>query len=531
MATRLIRRKREAFLDNSGNLLASGYLKYYRAGTTTALTTYSDADGLVANTTTTISDHPELGAIIQLNSSGFTDEAIWIDSSYDAKELIYTSAVVLIGTWDNIPAGEADTVAATYSKPETPWTSISTSTSPASSDAGKAYAATPGAATLTVTLPSAVDVGNGRGFVFQKIGIAGTLAFATSGGQYINSLSTYSFTTPGVVITLTSDGANWKLTTDYGAPLTLPCGRLTLTTGTPVLSSDVTAATTVYYTQYNGYTIPVWNGYYLEQMSFTSDLSLTLTAAATANGICDVFAARSSGSLVIGFGPMWSSATAGSSSRGTGAGTTELARNLGLWTNANSITLTNGANTYSIAANQATYLGSLYIDGTAGQVSCHTSWGQSRKWGVWNAYNRLPIRIQAGDSTASWSYTTATWRASNADSANCIYALTGLAEEWVEVGFGQLFGGNYVSASGTSKQQIGIGWNSTTAPSGLLGASDFRTSSATAMGFGPEGIAGYRNAGSFGLNQITCLENGNGSSLAAYNGTNSYMEMVASYMG
>src|SRR5574337_954655 len=40
----------------------------------------------------------------------------------------------------------------------------------------------------------------------------------------------------------------------------LPGGRLTLTSGTPVTTSDVTGATTVYYTPYLHNLIPLWDG-------------------------------------------------------------------------------------------------------------------------------------------------------------------------------------------------------------------------------------------------------------------------------
>ena len=54
-----------------------------------------------------------------------------------------------------------------------------------------------------------------------------------------------------------------------------------------------------------------------------------------------------SGAVTLGTGPAWNTTTPGSSARGTGAGTTELQRQNGLWANKNVITLRNGATTYS----------------------------------------------------------------------------------------------------------------------------------------------------------------------------------------
>jgi hypothetical protein len=181
-----------------------------------------------------------------------------------------------------------------------------------------------------------------------------------------------------------------------------PQGRLTLTTNTTVLAADVASATVVYYTACEGDQIPVWSGTQFLNLTFASDLVLTLTAAAAANDIVDVFAINVAGAPVLAFGPVWANSSAGAGSRGSGAGTTQLARQNGLWTNANIITLYNGATTYSaVPANRATYLGSLSIDSVAGQVSCLLAFGQSRKWGVWNAYNRKRVLLQAGDSTAN----------------------------------------------------------------------------------------------------------------------------------
>jgi len=55
-----------------------------------------------------------------------------------------------------------------------------------------------------------------------------------------------------------------------------PGGRLTLTSGTPVTTSDVTAATSVYYTPYVGNKISLYNGWEWIFHEF-SELSLSLS--------------------------------------------------------------------------------------------------------------------------------------------------------------------------------------------------------------------------------------------------------------
>lgn len=252
--------------------------------------------------------------------------------------------------------------------------------------------------------------------------------------------------------------------------VSLPQGRLTLTSNTPVIASDVTAATAVYYTPYVGNQCPVWDGAQFNLKVF-GELTLTLNSNYILNSHYDLFIINDSGTIRLVSGPAWTTITAGSGARGSGAGTTELTRTIGLTntgtlTNAYAMaTARNGASTYSVAVNQGTYVGSIYIDGTAGQVTCHTGYGQSRKWGVWNCYNRRPIIMRAGDATASWTYESATIRQTNGAAGNTVAVFCGLAEGPVNAIFNQRT--NNMSTNGSLR--TGIGVNSTAAFSGYAG--------------------------------------------------------------
>ena len=118
-----------------------------------------------------------------------------------------------------------------------------------------------------------------------------------------------------------------------------------------------------------------------------------------------------------------------------GAGSAQLIKQNGIYVNAVQILANNGSNTYTIPALECTYVGSVYIDASSGQVSAYRTWGQSRKFGVWNAYNRVPIALQVGDSTSSWAYSTATIRPSNNATANSLITFVGLPEEQVSLTF------------------------------------------------------------------------------------------------
>src|SRR5262249_18532814 len=136
----------------------------------------------------------------------------------------------------------------------------------------------------------------------------------------------------------------------------------------------------------------------------------------------------------------------------------------GILVNANSMTTRNGSTTYTVGANLGTFVGSLFIDGSAGQVSNHMSYGQSRKWGVWNNYNRRQIIQKCGDGTTSWNYTTATYRAANNNSANSISVFQGVADGMVDVSL-HAAGDN---SSTNVPLRAAVGWNSTSTPSGMI---------------------------------------------------------------
>jgi hypothetical protein len=116
-------------------------------------------------------------------------------------------------------------------------------------------------------------------------------------------------------------------------------------------------------------------------------------------------------------------ATVGTVSRGTGAGTTELQLLSGIWTNKNTITLTNGAGAgSSVPANRATYVGSAYMtaNGQTGMsfLPAAASGGTANFLALYNAYNRVTVSAQNRDAKASWTYSVTTWRAGDGGSGN-----------------------------------------------------------------------------------------------------------------
>ncbi len=219
------------------------------------------------------------------------------------------------------------------------------------------------------------------------------------------------------------------------ASLITPQGYLNLVgqaSGDVVQTGDVSAATTIFYSPFVGDTVPIWNGSTFIQTTF-SEMTATLTAAGSAvSAIQDACVFSNNGVPTLAIGPAWTTATIGVGSRGTGAGTAQISRLQGIWVNAVSITGYNGLSSFTIGANRCTYVGSISIDGTAGQVSAFRTFGQSRKFGVWNAYNRQAIVLKAGDSASSWSVggsgSVRAWNGNTTDSAT---TFAGLPEEIV----------------------------------------------------------------------------------------------------
>ncbi|UXN62921.1 hypothetical protein N8E89_09350 [Phyllobacterium sp. A18/5-2] len=132
-----------------------------------------------------------------------------------------------------------------------------------------------------------------------------------------------------------------------------PQGRLSLVSGVAVPTSDVVAATTLYYVPCIGTRVPVWDGTQMVLRDIGSGLSVALSATyQVAFNQIDWFVFMDGATLRLGHGPNWSAgAVAGSQfARGTGAGSTELELKNGIYTNKNSITLRFG----TVAGNTVT---------------------------------------------------------------------------------------------------------------------------------------------------------------------------------
>lgn len=170
-------------------------------------------------------------------------------------------------------------------------------------------------------------------------------------------------------------------------------GRLTLTSGVPVTTSDVTAAGTLYFTPYIGNRIATYSGSAWSVSSFAEkSLSLSLTSGKN----YDVFIV--SGTLALELSAAWTNDT----------------------TRADALALQDGIYVKS-SDHTRRYLGTIRASGT------NTTEDSDTKRFVWNLYNQSERQLWRQDSTANWNYSTDSWRQANAASANQVEIVTGIS--------------------------------------------------------------------------------------------------------
>lgn len=237
-----------------------------------------------------------------------------------------------------------------------------------------------------------------------------------------------------------------------------PQGRLTLTSVTPVMGTSVAAATTVYYTPYIGNLVPLYDGTtnfvptaFPEVFQTTTDTTKS-PAALPVNTNVDVFAWMDGTTPRISRGFPWTNDT-------TRAFTLTLVNGIYL----NTIGVTNGP-----AALRGTYVGTIRgnasatVDYIFGSIA---SGGGQANFGIWNAYNRVPVKTFVGDSTVNWNYAVPNvWRAPNNNATMRVSAVRGLDIDGVDASYYGLA----ISGAATSAVN-GVGLNSTSIFSGLLG--------------------------------------------------------------
>ena len=256
------------------------------------------------------------------------------------------------------------------------------------------------------------------------------------------------------------------------APNNRSDGRLTLTTGTPVTTSDVTAATTLYYTPYIGNGISLYDGSTAWDMVTFSELSIAVPASTSQ--MYDVFCYNNSGTATL---------------------------ELTAWTNdttrATALTYQDGVYVKTGATTRK-YLGSFRTTAVSGETE-----DSAANRLVWNYYNRVRREMLVTESTNSWTYSTATMRQANANTANQLGIVLGIAEDSIEV---MVLVRSNTSGATTRATATGIGIDSTSTTSSSMTRFDQQNTGSLNVGKPISFYTGYQ----LGYHYFVWLEYGAG---------------------
>ena len=301
------------------------------------------------------------------------------------------------------------------------------------------------ASSATVSIRNVGDSADGDlnvGNVNSSATVTGT-GFTKTGGTQGNGLYVGA---SGAITELTKDPGGYLMFNSGGTavqssrPYFAPQGRLTLSSGVPVTTSDVTAATTLYYTPYYGRTawLKIGSTWVQHDVPEISLVSPTLTI----NLPYDIFLYSNSGTPTLE-ALAWTNTT-------TRATAIVYDSTTGLAVKSGDATRLYVGTIYATAANQME-------DSAARRM-------------VFNMFNRVPRKLFARDTTDSWTYATGTWRGARANTTPGVgrtdFVIGGvLADTIVEGSYATL-----IESAGTVVAYTGIALNSTTSPSVVASA-------------------------------------------------------------
>ena len=267
-------------------------------------------------------------------------------------------------------------------------------------------------------------------------------------------------------------------------------GRLSATPGTDVTTADVTAGTTLSYTESEGNLISLpwkpgkWEAFELPRTpAGVYEITKTFIASspwAIASGSnYDVFGFLGPNGPDLELGPAWSSDTARSA--------------------AGALTRRNGVRV--LARDQSrVFLGTIRASGA------NTIEDSAAKRFLWNMYNRKLRHLFRTSTTTSWAQgNTNVWRQANAEAANEVYYVVGLDDRPVTA---RAVHSVLNSANSLIEAAAGIGIDSTTTNSAQQGASGASGISSGGQMYLPC-LAWYRGFPGLGYHRLVWIERGN----------------------
>lgn len=241
--------------------------------------------------------------------------------------------------------------------------------------------------------------------------------------------------------------------------------RLTLTSGTPITTTDVTGATTVYMTPHTSDEIAIFDGVSTWTVRTTAEISIAL-GTLTNGANYDVFAYWSGSAVALELSSAWTSNTARNDA---------VVQQNGVWVKS--------------ADKTRRYVGTFRTTSTT-----QTEDSIAKRF-LWNQDNRTPRLLQVRESTANWSMTAGSFRPANNAATNCFEYVAGYAGLFIEIdAHGQ-------NAGATGQAAQGIGIDSTTVNSAQIVQSN-DGNSAQSQGC----HSNYKGYPGLGYHKITWLE-------------------------
>lgn len=426
----------QTLFDANGNPVNNGKVCTYLAGSATPVATYTDVNLSVANANPIRTD--SAGRYVVYLTPGVSYKFVYQDSTGTAGNC---DGATVVAAKDNVSA-----VPTTSNNVDIPGTAGETLT------AGQAVYLSDGSGGKNAGQWYKADSTNGYSSSLPEIGMApSTIASGVAGVIRITGQMTG--------LTSLTIGSTYYVSTTGGITLTAPVNRraigvadstttlvltpnpalaiqqwvddfrLTLTTATPITTSDVTAATTIYASPLTGNRIdlPDSGGGPVRVTSTEFSIAVPATTATVYS--------------------IWAYSNAG-------VATLELQA----WTNATTpgaaapVRTTNGRYLKS-GDNTRLFLGAVETTTVSGQTE-----DSATKRLLWNYYNRVRRPLQRYESTASWTYTTATVRQANGSTSNQVDVLIGIAEASLDLSLTVLVG----QAGGSPTISAGIGEDATT---------------------------------------------------------------------
>lgn len=255
--------------------------------------------------------------------------------------------------------------------------------------------------------------------------------------------------------------------------------RITLTSGTPVTTTDVTGAATIYCTPYKGSRISLYtaSGWVTYQ---SAEFSLALSGLVNGRPY-DVFCYSNAGVPTLEF-LAWTSTTARA---------TALVYQDG-------ILVKSGATTRR-------YLNTFYT------TSATTTEDSQANRYLWNYYNRISRPILKQAASASWTYAASPWRQAQGSTANQINFVIGVAEDTVNATVTT----GAIASVALQTVQVAVGINTITGPSSVIPNMNCTNASTTCL------VNSLTAFPAIGLNYLAFLERTDAAGTVTFSGSGS----------